>query len=135
MPSKRIQRQIDRLLDQADKAIANRDWTAAGEHAQSVLRLNPDNSDVLAYLAAAKRDPGTSAAPNVMAQPAPAARPAESADNSPARLEQYIPKNCWSNWMGFAVQVPSPMNAVPSAKPNQAKEDKKAARTRQKWKN
>jgi len=92
MPSERIQRQIDRLLDQADEAIANRDWTAAGEHAQSVLRLNPDNSDALAYLAAAKRDSGTSTAPKVTAQPAPAARPAESADNSRARLEQYIPK-------------------------------------------
>jgi len=91
MPSERIQRQIDRLLDQADEAIANRDWTAAGEHAQSVLRLNPDNSDALAYLAAAKRDSGTSTAPKVTAQPAPAARPAESADNSRARLEQYIP--------------------------------------------
>jgi len=92
MPSERIQRQIDRLLDQADEAIANRDWTAAGEHAQSVLRLNPDNSDALAYLAAAKRDSGTSTAPKVTAQPAQAARPAESADNSRARLEQYIPK-------------------------------------------
>ena len=92
MPSERIQRQIDRLLDQADEAIANRDWTAAGEHAQSVLKLNPDNSDALAYLAPAKRDSGTSTAPNVTAQPAPDARPAESADNSSARLEQYIPK-------------------------------------------
>jgi len=92
MPSERIQRPVDRFLDQADEAIANRDWTAAGEHAQSVLRLNPDNSDALAYLAAAKRDSGTSTAPNVTAQPAPAARPAESADNSRARLDQYIPK-------------------------------------------
>jgi len=94
MPSERIQRQIDRLLDQADEAISNRAWTAAGEHAQSMLRLNPDNSDALAYLATAKRDSGTSTAPNVTAQPAPAPRPAESADNSRARLEQYIPKNC-----------------------------------------
>jgi len=135
MPSERIQRQIDRLLDQADEAIANRDWTAAGEHAQSVLKLNPDNSDALAYLAPAKRDSGTSTAPNVTAQPAPDAPPAESADNCRARLEQYIPKNCWPNWMGHAVQVPSPMNAVPSAKPNQAKEDEKAVRTRLQWKN
>ena len=135
MPSERIQRQIDRFLDQADEAIANRDWTAAGEHAQSVLRLNPDNSDALAYLVAAKRDSGTSTAPNVTAHPPPAARPAESLDNSSARLEQYIPKNCWPYWMGHAVQVPFPMNAVPSAKPNQAKEDEKAARTRLQWKN
>jgi len=92
MPSERIQRKIDRLLDQADEAIANRYWTAVGERAQSVLRLNPGNSDALAYLSAAKRDSGTSTAPNVTAQPAPAARPAESADNSSARLEQYIPK-------------------------------------------
>ena len=56
MASERVQRQIDRLLDEAEAAIAISDWAAVGDRARNVLRLDPDNSDALSYLAAAERD-------------------------------------------------------------------------------
>jgi len=80
MPSERVQRQIDRLLDEAEEAISSQDWTAVADSARAALRLDPENPDALSYLAAAQRDPSPGAAP-----PAPAAA-------SRARLEQYIPK-------------------------------------------
>ena len=55
MASERIQRQIDRLLDEAESAFAQRDWVALQEHARSVLDLDPDNSDASGFLAAAER--------------------------------------------------------------------------------
>jgi len=63
MPTERVQRQIDHLLDEAEEAIANQDWTKVGDCARSVLRLDPGNSDALAYLSAAEREPGGASAP------------------------------------------------------------------------
>ncbi len=51
MASERIQRRIDSLLDEADQAIANEDWTTVASRARAVLRIEPGNSDALAYLA------------------------------------------------------------------------------------
>ena len=47
MPTERIQRQIDRLLDEADEAIASQDWTTVGNRARSALRLDPENLQAL----------------------------------------------------------------------------------------
>jgi serine/threonine protein kinase len=55
MPSERTQRHIDRLLDEADKAIASRDWATVRQHAQDVLDLDPGNADALDFLAAMVR--------------------------------------------------------------------------------
>ncbi len=55
MPSERVQRQIDRMLDDAEAAIADGDWARARQQAESVLRLDPDNVDAIAYRAAADR--------------------------------------------------------------------------------
>jgi tetratricopeptide (TPR) repeat protein len=57
MPSERTQRQIDRLLDAAEQAIGARDWVLVREHAEDVLRLDPDNEDARSFLAAAQREP------------------------------------------------------------------------------
>jgi hypothetical protein len=57
MVSERVQRQIDRLLDEAEAAIAISDWAIVGDRARNVLRLDPENSDALSYLAASERDP------------------------------------------------------------------------------
>ena len=84
MPSERIQRQIDRLLDEAEAAIAIRDWPTVGDCARSVLRLDPENADAIAFLAAAERDPTPETSLNTAQAPAD--------DASRARLEQYIPK-------------------------------------------
>ena len=60
MASERAQRQIDRLLNEAEEAITSQDWNTVGDRARSVLRLDPENIDALAYLAAADREPGDS---------------------------------------------------------------------------
>ena len=40
MPSERVQRQIDRLLKEAEKAIANDDWATIQARAQKVLTFD-----------------------------------------------------------------------------------------------
>lgn len=55
MVSERIQRRIDRLLEEADEAVAQRNWLAVLGCAQTVLSLDPENPDALIYLAAAQR--------------------------------------------------------------------------------
>ena len=56
MPSERIQRQIDRFLDQIETAVEERDWERVRELSDDVLRLDPDNEDAQSFLAAAGRD-------------------------------------------------------------------------------
>jgi len=98
MPSERVQRQIDRLLDEAEEAIASEDWTEVGTRARSVLRLEPENQDALSYLAASQRDiPSPTAQPtgdprSQALPPTAAAVPEPEEAASRARLEQYIPK-------------------------------------------
>ena len=58
MPSERVQRPIDRLLDDVEEAISRFDWNAARQGARAVLALDAENADALAYLAAAERDLG-----------------------------------------------------------------------------
>ena len=78
MASDRIQRRINSLLDEADAAVSRYDWEALREAAQAVLRLDPENSDALAYLAAAQRDTGSSQP--AQASPAPHPVPAPIGD-------------------------------------------------------
>ena len=40
MPSERIQRQIDRLLDEAEEAFLKEDWATVASRARAVLRLD-----------------------------------------------------------------------------------------------
>ena len=53
MLSERLQRQVDRLLDQAEEAIARRDWQTVRESAEAVLRVDPQNPDAAGYLSMA----------------------------------------------------------------------------------
>ena len=69
MASDRVQRRIERLLDQVEEAIDQLDWEEVRGRDQAVLRLDPNNSDALSYLAAAERDSATS--PNTRAGAAP----------------------------------------------------------------
>ena len=55
MASERTQRRIDSLLDQAEEAIAQLDWTVVQSRAQAVIALDPANPDAINYLAAADR--------------------------------------------------------------------------------
>ena len=56
MASERVQRQIDRLLDEAEEAIGRSDWNLVRDRASNALRFDPDNADALAFLAAADKD-------------------------------------------------------------------------------
>ncbi|MEE9324565.1 MAG: protein kinase, partial [Dehalococcoidia bacterium] len=55
MASDRIQRQVERLLDKAEDAVAKRNWAVVRDLAQDVLALDPENPDGLAFVAAAER--------------------------------------------------------------------------------
>ncbi len=60
MPSERVQRQIDRFLNEAEEALANSDWPTLHDRAHKVLSLDPENPDALTYMAAAQRNLGDS---------------------------------------------------------------------------
>src|SRR5688500_20300644 len=55
MTSERVQRQIDRLLDEAEAAVAASDWDRVKDRVRNVLAFAPENQDALTYLAAAER--------------------------------------------------------------------------------
>ena len=55
MTSDIIQRQIARLLQEAEEAIARVDWEVVRQSAEALLVLDPDNTDGLALMAAAER--------------------------------------------------------------------------------
>ncbi len=85
MPSERIQRRIDALLDEADQAIDAGDWERARGRALDALALDPGNEDAGTILSAAgQRTEG--AAPEAAApapQPTPAPRPSRCRSPSP----------------------------------------------------
>ena len=55
MASQRLQRQIERLLDEAVEAIAQREWASVLERAQDVVAIDPEHEEGHAFLAAAER--------------------------------------------------------------------------------
>jgi len=52
--SERIQRRIDQLLTEADEAVSVSDWLRVQDRARNVLAFDSENSEALAYLAAAE---------------------------------------------------------------------------------
>ena len=88
MPSERILRQIDRLLDEADAAISQFDWEEVRRCAQAVLALDPANTDGVAVLAAADRalletSPSSSPSPLSALAPSEAESPRPSTPSLP----------------------------------------------------
>ncbi len=61
MASERLNRQINRLLDEAEEAIARLDWETVRARAQAVLAIDPDNSEGMAFLTVAERGTGNQA--------------------------------------------------------------------------
>ena len=49
MASERVQRRIDRLLDQVEEAIDQLDWETVLARSQAVLALDPDNADAVNF--------------------------------------------------------------------------------------
>ena len=84
MASERVQRQIDRLLDQAAEAAARQEWETVRARAQHVLTFDPENHDGIAFLAAAGRAVNASApAPTQHAAPTPTAPTGDSPPDHP----------------------------------------------------
>jgi len=77
MASERIQRRIDRLLDQAEEAMDRSDWESVRDYAKVALGLDPENTDALAFLAAVEQV--LEAESTVPSPQSPAAQPRESA--------------------------------------------------------
>src|SRR5436309_129247 len=67
MPSERVLRRIETLLDEADQAIAASEWERVRDRANNVLALDPDNVDARDLLSAARRAL-EAASPDVVAQ-------------------------------------------------------------------
>ena len=57
MPSERVQRPIDRPLDEEEDAVGRLEWDAVRERSQAVLDLDPQNEDSQGRRAAADRLP------------------------------------------------------------------------------
>ncbi len=55
MASERLQRRLERLLDQIDEAEANGNWESVHDLALDVLEIDAENAEANAYLKAAKR--------------------------------------------------------------------------------
>jgi hypothetical protein len=53
MTSERVQRRIERQLDQADEAADAFDWARVNAIAQSVLAVDAENADALAFMSMA----------------------------------------------------------------------------------
>ena len=60
MATERIQRRIDRLLDQVEEAADQEDWEIVRRLTQQVLALDQKNADAPAFLAAADQALGDS---------------------------------------------------------------------------
>jgi len=80
MPSERVQRKIDQLLNEAELGIDERNWVAVRDAADAVLALDHANQDALTYLEAARHvdpqgvRPGASAS---VSPPSPMQSPAD----------------------------------------------------------
>ena len=63
MVSNRIQRHIDRLLNDADEGLTRFDWDAVRQRAEAVLRFAPAKIDALSFMRTANHAAGASDAP------------------------------------------------------------------------
>ena len=73
--SERIQRQIDRFLDEAEQAVAGGHWELVADSANKVLASDPQNADAQAFLSAAQRALGSTTAPAQASTPSQAQAP------------------------------------------------------------
>jgi hypothetical protein len=94
MPSERIRRQIDRLLDQAEEATERKAWAEVRELAQRALALDAENAEARAIAAMAAEELGTEPAPESVesgssggSQPAPSASFEQPASFAGGRYE------------------------------------------------
>jgi len=99
MASGKLQRQIDRILDEAKEAISRFDWDALLQRAQAVLAMDPANGDSPAFLATAERALATAAAlPSSQSSTlVPVATPIATTDHPTSFASGgYRPKLAWT---------------------------------------
>ena len=75
MHSERVQRHVNRLLDEAEEALRQRDWATVSDRVEIVLALDPDNEDGRALLGAASEASGADRSRTEPAQEHAASRP------------------------------------------------------------
>ena len=83
MASERVQRTIERLLDEAEDAISRSDWPVVRDRVQNVIALDHENPDALAFLEASGFALGSPGASQPV-QPPPAPAPARISDQPTA---------------------------------------------------
>jgi hypothetical protein len=97
MASERLQRQIERTLDEAEEAISRFDWDALLQCANAVLAMDPGNTDALAFQATAERalaTPPSDESSSVPQGAAPTAQPAPLASAPEAERRQLTVMFC-----------------------------------------
>ena len=62
MATERLQRRIERLLDQVEDATDQQDWDTVLRLARQVLSIDPDNADAAVFLKIAELESGEAAA-------------------------------------------------------------------------
>ena len=93
MASERVQRQIDRLLDEIEQASESEDWEIVRNRARRVLAFDPENADAQVFLAAADLSLGPGSPPVTDPDPGPdgsvvpAPRPAQPTSFANGRYE------------------------------------------------
>lgn len=91
MASERLQRQIERLLDEAEDAVILRDWNVVLERARNVLILDPSNPEGRAFLDAADRALADSVSPPIFEpQNAPSADPQQTSQAHPFSFPEKV---------------------------------------------
>ena len=83
MASDRLQRRLERLLDEAEEAITELNWATVRDRANAVLAIDPGNVDGQAFLATAERALGGSSA-TLTDQPTP---PTPTSSLAPPRMD------------------------------------------------
>ena len=98
MPSERVQRRIDALLDEADAAISDGAWDSVAQKARAVLAIDPANEDATAFLQMA----GANASPNGNGAAATAGEIARTVEAAAASLVQLTDDAAPENPESFA---------------------------------
>jgi hypothetical protein len=82
MPSERVQRQLDRLLDEAEQAFARQEWSKLEHLAKQALALDQESVDAQAFAKAASEMLGGASSTKTDELPASESLPAQAAPSS-----------------------------------------------------
>ena len=99
MVSERIQRHIDRLLNDADEGLTRFAWNAVRQRAEAVLRFDPAKIDALSFMRTANHDAGASDAPQTASHVPSPVKPSGNVPTSFAdghyQVEKFLGEGFW----------------------------------------